>query len=61
MDLKEIINELLLCGGFDGSDKRLTAFLTNIGITTHNPDGSWKNTEVLLAEIAEVWKTIQND
>ena len=58
--LKEI-NDALLQGGFDDSDKRLTAFLTKFGITTHNPDGSWKDMQQLLTEIAEVWNTIQND
>ena len=58
--LKEI-SDALLQGGFDDSDKRLTAFLTKFGIATHNPDGSWKNTHQLLTEIAEVWNTIQND
>ena len=58
--LKEIADALLQ-GGFDDSDKRLTAFLTQFGITTHNPDGSWKSVQQLLTEIAEVWNTIQND
>lgn len=52
--LKEI-TDALLQGGFDNSDKRLTAFLMQFGITTHNADGSWKNTQQLLTEIAEVW------
>ena len=52
--LKEV-SQVLYQGGFDESDKRLTAFLNKFGITTHNPDGSWKCTEDLLKEIVEVW------
>ena len=58
--LKEISKALYQCG-LDGSDKRLQAFLTKFGITTHNPDGSWRSTGEVLDEIAEVYKTIQND
>ena len=58
--LKEI-TDALLQGGFDGTDKRLTAFLTQFGITTHNLDGSWRGTGELLKEIARVYNTIQND
>ena len=59
MDMDESLKEIstaLLQGGFDDSDKRLTAFFTKFGIATHNPDGSWKGTEELLIEIAEVWE-----
>lgn len=58
--LKEI-SDALLQGGFDDSDKRLTAFLTKFGIATHNPDGSWRSTGELLEEIARIYNTIQND
>ena len=58
--LKEI-SKALLESGLDGTDKRLQVFLTKFGITTHNSDGSWRSTGEVLAEIAEVYKTIQND
>ena len=58
--LKEVSKALFQCG-LDGSDKRLQVFLTKFGITTHNPDGSWRSTGEVLAEIAEVYKMIQND
>ena len=47
--LKELYRE-----GFDDSCKGLSEFLTKIGISTHNPNGSWKGTQTLLNEIAEV-------
>ena len=58
--LKEI-SKALLESDLDGSDKRLQTFLTEFGITTHNSDGFWRSTGEVLAEIAEVYKTIQND
>jgi hypothetical protein len=57
--LKEV-STALLEGGFDDSDKRLTAFLAQYGIVTHNPDGSWKDTGDVLKEIVEVWERISD-
>lgn len=54
--LKEVSKVLCQC-----NLDELTAFLSEFGITMHNPDGSWKNTEELLGEIAEIWDTIQSD
>lgn len=59
MGMKEVLKELSK-GGFDDSDKRLTAFLPEVGITTHNPDGSWKGAEALLKDIAEVLERISD-
>lgn len=51
--LKETLKELYQ-EGFDDSVKGLSEFLTKVGIATHNPDGSWKDTQILLNEISEV-------
>lgn len=54
MGTKEILNELYQkrC---DDLRKELFECLTKLGISTHNPDGSWKSIQTLLNEIAEVW------
>ena len=60
MDLKEI-SKALYQERFDDSGKGLSEFLSKVGITTHNPDGSWKDMKILLNEIANVWNKLEDD